>query len=125
MGLEEVTVNFSTNEVRYRDQASPGLEAVKAGIRQMGYQVIEEDEPAPWWTLERKLLITSIFTLPLLLEHILMSFGILHIYMEAYWLQMAICLPVFLIGFFHFGKSALGGLKTGVLKYGRAHLHRE
>ena len=30
------------------------------------------------------------------------------------WVQLGLCLPVFTIGFFHFGKSAIGSLKTGV-----------
>ena len=30
------------------------------------------------------------------------------------WVQLALCTPVFLIGLFHFGKSAWGSLKSGV-----------
>ena len=113
LGLEEVYVNFSTEEVRFQENSTIGLEKVKAGIHKMGYQVVDETTPEQWWTLERKLLISAIFTLPLLLQHLLMSFGI-HLWMDNFWLQLALCTPVFIIGFLHFGKSAWSSLQTGV-----------
>ncbi len=115
-GLQEVYVNFQTKEVRFRpDEAVLTLEQVKAGIQKLGYMVVEPEQPQAWWTLERKLLISAVLTAPLLLGHILMSLG-LHIgLMHNHWLQFAIALPVFLIGVFHFGKSAWNGLvRTGV-----------
>lgn len=115
-GLQEVYVNFQTKEVRFRpDEAVLTLEQVKAGIQKLGYTVVEPEQPQAWWTLERKLLISAVLTAPLLLGHILMSLG-LHIgLMHNHWLQFAIALPVFLIGVFHFGKSAWNGLvRTGV-----------
>ncbi len=115
-GLQEVYVNFQTKEVRFRpDEAVLTLEQVKAGIQKLGYTVVEPEQPQAWWTLERKLLISAVLTAPLLLGHILMSLG-LHIgLMHNDWLQFAIALPVFLIGVFHFGKSAWNGLvRTGV-----------
>jgi len=113
-GLEDVFVNFQTKEVRFKpDDSKLTLEAVKNGIHKLGYTVVEEEAAEPWWTLERKLLISAIFTLPLLLTHLLMSAG-LHIdLMHNFWLQMLICLPVFAIGVAHFGKSAWLSLRAG------------
>ncbi len=116
-GVEDVYVNFQTKEVRYRQGSSDiSLEDVKKGIHKLGYSVVEEDQPAkqPWWTLERKLIISAIFTLPLLLHHLLMVGGIHLPLMDNFWWQMAICLPPFAIGFTHFGRSALSSLKGGV-----------
>jgi Cu+-exporting ATPase len=42
-----------------------------------------------------------------------MSVGI-HLWMDNFWLQLALCTPVFIIGFLHFGKSAWSSLQTGV-----------
>lgn len=114
LGLEEVYVNFSTEEVRFQQNNLVGLEKVKEGIHKMGYQVIDETTPEQWWTLERKLLISAIFTFPLLLQHLLMSVGV-HLWMDNFWLQFALCIPVFIIGFLHFGKSAWSSLQTGIL----------
>lgn len=115
-GLKDVYVNFSTNEVRFVQGAQPvDLDAIKAGIQKLGYTVVEEAPERRWWNLERQLLLSSIFTAPLLLGHILMSVGIHLSLMHNNWLQFAICLPVFVIGVLHFGKSAWNGLiRTGV-----------
>jgi len=114
-GLEEVYVNFSTKEVRFRlGDSELGVEDVKAGIDKLGYTVVQEDQPQTWWTLERKLLISALFTAPLLLHHLLMMAGAGIPGLDDPWVQLAICLPVFLIGFVHFGRSALSSLRGGV-----------
>lgn len=115
-GLQDVYVNFQTKEVRFQENEDVlSIEQVKAGIHKLGYTVVEAETPEPWWTLERKLLISTIFTAPLLIGHILMSLGVHLPFMHNNWLQLALCLPVFLIGVFHFGKSAWNGLvQTGV-----------
>lgn len=116
-GLEDVYVNFQTKEVRYREtQDGIGREKVRQGIHKLGFSVVDEgsDQPGSWWTLERKLLVSSIFTLPLLLYHFFMMAGVKIAPMENYWFQMALCLPPFVIGFLHFGRSALSSLKGGV-----------
>jgi len=115
-GLEEVYVNFQTKEVRYNQAGSAvSLEEVKKGIHKLGYSVVEDDDQKPWWTLERKLLVSAIFTAPLLLHHLFMMVGItLFPFLENSWLQMILCLPVYTIGFLHFGRSALSSLKGGV-----------
>ncbi len=115
-GLQDVYVNFQTKEVRFRaNEEVLSLEQVKAGIHKLGYTVVEEEQPQPWWTLERKLIISAIFTAPLLIGHILMSLGVHLPFMHNNWLQLALCLPVFLIGVLHFGRSAWNGLvQTGV-----------
>ena len=43
-GLEDVYVNFQTNEVRFTQGTSDiSLEEVKKGIHKLGYSVVEED----------------------------------------------------------------------------------
>lgn len=110
-GLKEVDVNFSTGEVRFeqQDQSLP-LKDIKTGITQLGYKV-EGDDSQPFWTLEKKLIIASLFTLPLLLAHFMMMAGI-H-FLHDSWVQFAVCLPVYLIGFFHFGKTSLNAVRHG------------
>ncbi|MFN7117083.1 MAG: heavy metal translocating P-type ATPase [Saprospiraceae bacterium] len=114
-GLKDVYVNFSTSEVRFAPGDQPvDVAVIKAGINKLGYTVVEEEAPQPWWTLERKLLVSALFTVPLLLGHILMSVGVHIGLMHNYLVQLIICLPVFLIGFIHFGKSALSSIRGGV-----------
>lgn len=116
-GLEGVYVNFQTKEVRYQQgQADIGLEEIKSGIHKLGFTVVDETgtQPKAWWTLERKLLISALFTFPLLMHHLLMMAGVHLPAFDNYWIQFAVCLPPFLIGFWHFGRSAISSLRGGV-----------
>ncbi|MEK7254925.1 MAG: cation-translocating P-type ATPase, partial [Bacteroidota bacterium] len=111
-GLTNVDVNFSTGEVRYElphHGAEVTLEEVKSGINKLGYTV-KGDQAEPFWTLNKKLVIAAIFTAPLLLAHFFSMAG-LH-FLENHWVQFALCLPVYAIGFFHFGSTSLGALRN-------------
>lgn len=115
-GLEDVFVNFQTREVRYReDERVLSLEGVKAGIHKLGFQVVEEEQTPSWWTFERKLFISALFTAPLLFGHFLMMAGVHIAFLESAWVQFFLCLPVYTIGFLHFGNSAFRSLQERVL----------
>lgn len=114
-GLEDVYVNFQTKEVRFRrDEEKLSTEKVIAGINKLGYIVLDGEDKTPWWTLERKLWISAVFTAPLLLGHLLMMVGVHIPLLGNGWVQLILCLPPFLIGFLHFGGSALSSLRGGV-----------
>jgi Cu+-exporting ATPase len=114
-GLQEVYVNFQTKEVRFQpDEAVITFEEIKKGINKMGYSVQEPAAKIPWWSLERKLIFSAVFTLPLLLHHVLMSINVHIPWMHLGWVQLIICLPVFCLGTIHFGGSALRSLRSGV-----------
>ncbi len=115
-GLENVYVNFSTKEVRFvQHDADISIDEIKVGIKKLGFEVVEDNKPKDWWTLERKLLVSAIFTLPLFLQHFLMMANIeIFAFLNNPWVQFALCLPVFLIGLMHFGKSAWHSVKGGV-----------
>ncbi len=115
-GLKEVFVNFQTREVRFQQNDKVlSLEGVKTGIRRLGFQVVEEEQLPSFWTFEKKLLISALLTTPLLLGHLLMMVGIHIAVLEAAWVQFLFCLPVYLIGFSHFGGSAFRSLQEQVL----------
>ena len=115
-GLDDVYVNFSTKEVRFVQHGNGvSMDEIKAGIKKLGYEVVENDQPQKWWTLERKLFVSAIFTLPLFLQHFLMMTNVEFLaFLDNPWMQLVICLPVFLIGLMHFGKSAWSSVKEGV-----------
>ncbi len=109
-GLEDVYVNFATKEVRFMPNLDIKLEEVKKGIHKLGFQVIDEQVPSKhWWTLERKLIFAAIFTVPLF-AHMFIPWKPLH----NHWVQLALCTPVYLLGFWHFGQSAWQSLRNGV-----------
>ncbi|MFK8102083.1 MAG: heavy metal translocating P-type ATPase [Saprospiraceae bacterium] len=114
-GLAEVYVNFATKEVRYEANPAVKMETVKKGIQQLGFSVVAENLPVVWWTLSRKLAVSILFTLPLFVQHLFHMFAISGLsFLDNPWVQLAFCLPVFLIGCFHFGKSAYHSLVSGV-----------
>jgi Cu+-exporting ATPase len=115
-GLEDVNVNFSTGEVSYINTTSFDLEQIKEGINNLGFKVVEEDENHHGHnhentsTIEKQFYFTLFFTVPLFLH----MFFPHDFFLNNVWVQLALCLPVFIIGLVHFGKSAIGSLKTGV-----------
>lgn len=114
-GLEDVFVNFQTKEVRFvSGNGDIGLDKIKSGIEKLGYTVLEEEPPVVFWTFEKKLLVSAIFTVPLLLGHLLMMAGIAPAWLMNPWVQLALTLPPFTIGVLHFGRSALSSLRGGV-----------
>ncbi|GIV32082.1 MAG: copper-translocating P-type ATPase [Saprospiraceae bacterium] len=111
-GITNASVDFTTGEVVFEAELdAEALEEIKQGIRKLGYQLPEDRKGQSFWTLERKLIVSAIFTLPLLAGHFLMMAGN-HLLSDP-WLQLGLCLPVYLIGFFHFGKSSWAALRQG------------
>lgn len=120
-GLENVSVNFATNEVRFKANSSIPLPTVEAGIERLGYHVIKAPtnhagqhdhmHPAPkkGFTVERKLIFCAVFTIPLLL-HMFWH----NAFLMNPWVQLALSTPVMLVGLWHFGRSAFASLRTGV-----------
>jgi len=111
-GLEDVNVNFSTGEASYKGSDKLSLEEIKGSINGLGYKVIDEVNEAEGGLspIEKKFYFTLIFTLPLFFHMFFPSDFILN----NVWVQLGLCIPVFVIGLLHFGKSALGSLKSGV-----------
>ena len=111
-GLSEVTVNFSTGEVGYVEDNNIDIDEIKNDINSLGFQVLDSPEDANEGMsgIEKKFYFTLIFTIPLFLHMFLPMDSIIN----NPWVQLGLCIPVFGIGFIHFGKSAWSSLKTGV-----------
>jgi Cu+-exporting ATPase len=109
-GLQQVNVNFSSGDVEFEQPVDEvPLELVVEGINKLGYHVVQDDKKS-FWTLDRKLIFCAIFTIPLLGSHLLMMAGI-HVLQNG-WVQFALALPVYIVGFLHFGKTSLGALRN-------------
>lgn len=111
-GLKRVFVNFHTDEVFYEpNDAIATSQEIKLTIEKLGYKV--EDKELPKNNFQTKIIISSLFTAPLIVNHILMLLGSPISFLEIGWVQLLLTLPPFLIGFFYFGKSALGAILNG------------
>lgn len=112
-GMEEVYVDLPSRKVSFRsEKRSVDLEHLAEGINRIGYRVVKEAGQSSYWTLGRKLLLAAIFTLPLILGHLLHAAGVQIPFLDNPWVQSGLALPVYIIGFLHFGRSAWGALRA-------------
>lgn len=112
-GLKNVQVNYSTKEVSFaQPEGKLDLPELSRGLKGLGYQLVLENEPEPYWTLKRKTIFSLLFTLPLLILHLVPYLGIkLPPSLENGLIPLVICLPVFILGFLHFGQTAWTALR--------------
>ncbi len=113
-GLHQVSADFTSGEVRFEvmDDGQRSLAAKR--IESLGYRVTDAASPhagespgmAP---IEKKFWFTAIFTVPLILA---MFIPVNFLHNEL--VQLALTIPVFVVGFLHFGRSAWNSLRSGV-----------
>jgi len=111
-GLNNILVDFAGEEVKFSTSDENIVPGIIKDIEGLGYKVI--DNPAThrekfYDKIENKLIFCALFTAPLLL-HMVFPWHWLH---NPY-VQLGLCLPVFLIGCAHFGRSAWSSIKGGV-----------
>ena len=118
-GMQQVQVNAITGDVNFENNdAVTGLDIAKKNINELGYHVVDDSgnivvkKQQFLGSYLQKFWFTLPFTLVLMLAHWGMYFNI-HFLHNA-WLQMVICLPVFLVGMNFFGRSAVKSLRKGI-----------
>lgn len=115
-GMQQVTVNPVSGEVLFEKNGTKIPEDVlKKGITDLGYTVLAADAPPGpakkgMNKFLRYLLICAPFTL-LLMMHMLPVH--MHWLMNP-WLQLVLCLPVYMTGMHFFGRSAWKSLVNGI-----------
>ncbi|HNW99664.1 MAG TPA: cation-translocating P-type ATPase [Bacteroidales bacterium] len=110
-GFHDVNVDFASGEVNFSDADKTLVQKAIQKIQSMGYTVLEDvhGEKKNFLTIEVEFIVSLIFTLPLLVAMFL-PFHFLHQPV----FQLVLSIPVFLIGLWHFGRSAFQSLKSGV-----------
>ncbi|MBT4478667.1 MAG: cadmium-translocating P-type ATPase [Flavobacteriales bacterium] len=106
-GLEDITVNFSTSEANFvSDKISEN--EVKKMIESLGYSIRKESEKEKMSLQEKLFYFSLFFTLPLF-SHMFLNEG--H-FLQNPFIQFLLCLPVYLVGTWFFGKSAISSIKS-------------
>src|ERR1700733_12018733 len=111
-GLKDILVDFAGEEVKFSGSEPSDLPAIIKDIEGLGYKVVDDPalEVTPFYEkVENKFLFCAILTVPLLLPMVLPWH-----FLENPILQLLLCLPVFVVGCLHFGKSAISSIKGGV-----------
>jgi Cu+-exporting ATPase len=111
-GFSDADANFADGEVTFSLVEGRSAQEAIENIEGLGYKVqadaSEVDKGLS--SIEKKFIFALIFTLPLFA----------HMFVPKDWflndplVQIGLCLPVYLLGAFHFGKSAWGSLKAGM-----------
>ncbi|MDB5911063.1 MAG: cadA [Massilia sp.] len=111
-GLNNILVDFAGEEVKFSNDSNTQLPEIIKGIEQLGFKVVDNlalHAPKFYEKVENKFIFCALFTAPLLL-HMILPWHFLHMPM----VQLLLCLPVFIVGCLHFGKSAWHSVKGGV-----------
>jgi Cu+-exporting ATPase len=111
-GLQNILVDFASEEVKFSNNNTATIPDIIKGIEGLGFKVIDDPAQhiAPFYEkVENKFIFCAILTAPLLL-HMVLPWHFLHLPV----VQLLLCLPVFLVGCLHFGKSAINSVRGGV-----------
>ena len=118
-GAIEPKVNFMEGEVQFDLPATLKKEMLVKGITNLGYKVRGEQDAPPakkWLDNNRdRALFCLIFTIPLV-AHMIPGFHKIpgmHVFMNPL-VQLAITIPVFIVGMGYFGKSAWSSVINGI-----------
>ncbi len=113
-GFHNVNADFAGGEVSFEVADDSMLPLAKKRIESLGYRVTEANDQddgkkkglAP---IEKKFWFSAVFTVPLILA---MFIPVDFLHNDIF--QLLLTIPVFTVGFLHFGKSAWFSLKSGV-----------
>ena len=115
-GLEDVKVNFIGGEVSFKLNGSKTKEELTKGIADLGYNVVNEQQTTG--NKPRKLfsnhLQRFLFCLPFTLVLMLHMLPWHPAFLMNPWIQLAICIPVYIVGMGYFGVSAVKSLGRGI-----------
>lgn len=114
-GMQNIRVNPIDAEVMFETIEGTEANSLIKGINDLGYHVIDHAQDStkkqPFFSNQRnRLLFCLPFTLVLML-HMLESWIHIHWLMNP-WIQLVLCLPVYIVGISFFGKSALISLRN-------------
>jgi P-type Cu+ transporter len=118
-GLKNIKANPVSGEVMFDVVGENGIEKIEKGIESLGYHVAEKNgvssKPAgkePMNKFLRYVLICAPFTLVLML-HMVEKWIHIHWLMNP-WVQLGLCLPVYVVGMSFFGRSAIQSIRNGM-----------
>lgn len=108
-----MAISVATEELSFSLPGGTDAGKVIEGIHQLGYEVVmpgASHEKEPFYrSLQFKFFFCLVFTAPLLL-HMWVNWHWLH----DPWVQLALTLPVYVVGMSHFGLSAFRSLRNGI-----------
>ena len=121
-GLEDVKVSLAGGDVSFLSNGGVEKKEIKKGIEDLGYRVAEEAQdgkPAAGYrsgVFANQYFTRLLFCLPftiLLMLHMADKWMPIHWLMNP-WVQLVLCLPVYITGMSFFGRSAIQSIRNGM-----------
>ena len=111
-GMKDVVVSLTAGEAHFRNEAGIPEQELKKGIEGLGYHVADESGSKKHTNkFVRFLAICTPFMLILQLP-MFVHWLPLH-WLHNAWVQLVLCLPVYITGMYYFGRSAVNGIRQG------------
>jgi len=116
-GMQNIRLSLAGGDLSFDINGQHSRNEIKNGIEGLGYQVVEDSQTAPPHIKSgnkylRYLLICLPFTAILML-HMLDHWIHLHWLMNP-WVQLGLCLPVYITGMQFFGRSAIASIRNRI-----------
>ena len=115
-GVENVKVNLMGGDVAFDMGDTLKKESLQKGIEDLGYKVVNNQLADSKQKNINRFLLYFLFCLPftlVLMLHMLHGWLQWHWLMNG-WIQMTLCIPVYLLGMSFFGKSAVQSIRNGM-----------
>lgn len=120
-GLKDVKVSFIGGEVSFELNGKHTKEEITKGIADLGYKVVNENSNSqnPQSKVKSQKIFSNhlqrfLFCLPFTLVLMLHMLPWHPAFLMNPWIQLAICIPVYLVGMGYFGVSAVKSLRHGI-----------
>ncbi len=114
-GLKEVKVNVLDGDVSFNTSETIEENIIKKGIEGLGYKVVDEQTVGHHINYFLKTPLQKFwFCLPFTLVLMLHMLPWHTHWLMNPWIQLTLCLPVFVVGMEYFGKSAIKSIRGGV-----------
>jgi len=113
-GAKDAIANPATGNLSFTIDEKQDAETLLKGIEKLGYTVAYDEEEmretAHSHATEKYLFLVSLILWIPLISHMFFDWRLLH----NPWFQLILCTPVYLIGVYYFGRSALRSLRNGI-----------
>jgi Cu+-exporting ATPase len=109
-GMKEVQVSLTAGEARFRNEAGIPEQELKKGIEGLGYHIAEKGASKKHTNKFVRYLAICV-PLTLILQLHMMGHGLLFQWLQNPWVQLVICLPVYITGMYYFGRSAIHSIR--------------
>jgi Cu+-exporting ATPase len=114
-GMQGVQVNYATGNVSFDNPGSQSETTLVKGIQDLGYEVVEhrrEKIRKPWFKSHLQRFWFCFPFTAVLMSHMIPGIH-LHFLMN-HWVQLAITLPVYIVGMGYFGRSAWKSIRNAM-----------